>query len=133
MRCLGRAAEADRLGRKRFSRAALALMCALPWEGNGSEMAEVVAAIVRRTRQSVVQIDDVLEHVNLRRSSEDKNTVGSLRDARERFEREHISAALVRHNGRVGDAARELGIQRTNLYRKVRQLRVPKALLATGR
>jgi DNA-binding NtrC family response regulator len=133
MRCLGRASEADRLGRKRFSRAALALMSALPWKGNGSEMADVVTAIVRSTRQSLVQIDDVLEHVNLRDSSEDKNTVGSLRDARERFEREHISAALVRNNGRVGDAARELGIQRTNLYRKVRQLKVSKTLLATGR
>jgi len=29
---------------------------------------------------------------------------------------------LNRHRGRMEDAARSLGIQRTNLYRKVRQL-----------
>ena len=54
----------------------------------------------------------------------------ALRDARARFEREVISAALIRHHGRAGDAAKALGIQRTNLYRKVRQLNVSRALLS---
>jgi transcriptional regulator of acetoin/glycerol metabolism len=36
----------------------------------------------------------------------------------------------MRHHGRVGDAARALGIQRTNLYRKVRQLNVARSLLS---
>ena len=58
---------------------------------------------------------------------------GTLRDARMKFERECISAALVRHHGRVGEAAKALGIQRTNLYRKVRQLKVDKALLSSQR
>ena len=56
----------------------------------------------------------------------------TLREARARFEREFITRALVRHGGRVADAARALGIQRTNLYRKVRQLKLPKSLLSTG-
>jgi DNA-binding NtrC family response regulator len=50
-----------------------------------------------------------------------------------RFERECISAALVRYHGRVGEAAKALGIQRTNLYRKVRQLKVDKSLLSARR
>lgn len=133
MRFLRRACEADRVGPKRFSRGALALMAAMPWKGNASEMAEAVAGLVRSTRQTVVQIDDVLEHVHLGTSNEDSGGTATLRDARERFEREFISRALVRHQGRVGDAARELGIQRTNLYRKVRQVKVPKALLSSGR
>ena len=54
-----------------------------------------------------------------------------LRDARARFEREFISSTLQRHHGRVGDAAKALGIQRTNLYRKVRQLGVPRTLLSS--
>jgi two-component system, NtrC family, nitrogen regulation response regulator NtrX len=49
----------------------------------------------------------------------------TLREARAEFEREWIAATLAMHQGRVGDAARALGIQRTNLYRKVRQLKVP--------
>jgi DNA-binding NtrC family response regulator len=46
----------------------------------------------------------------------------SLRDARRRFEREYIAAVLERHNWRMSDAARALGIERANLYRKARQL-----------
>ena len=53
--------------------------------------------------------------------------VGSLRDARLRFEREYIAAVLQRHRWRMDDAARTLGIQRTNLYRKVRQLGIARA------
>ena len=49
----------------------------------------------------------------------------TLREARAQFEREWIIATLDMHHGRVGDAAKALGIQRSNLYRKVRQLKVP--------
>ena len=49
----------------------------------------------------------------------------TLRAARAQFEREWIIATLDLHHGRVGEAAKALGIQRTNLYRKVRQLKVP--------
>jgi len=56
----------------------------------------------------------------------------TLREARARFERDFITRALVRHRGRVAEAAKALGIQRTNLYRKVRQLKLPKSLLSAG-
>jgi DNA-binding NtrC family response regulator len=49
----------------------------------------------------------------------------TLREARAQFEREWIIATLAMHQGHIGDAAKALGIQRTNLYRKVRQLKVP--------
>ena len=48
----------------------------------------------------------------------------SLRDARARFEREYIAAVLAQHHGRIPDAAKTLGIQRSNLYRKMRRLKV---------
>jgi DNA-binding NtrC family response regulator len=52
---------------------------------------------------------------------------GNLRDARLRFEREYICSVLRYHNWRMADAAQTLGIQRPNLYRKARQLRIPVA------
>lgn len=48
-----------------------------------------------------------------------KNT---LREARSYFEREYIAAVLALHHGRISDTAGTLGIQRTNLYRKLRSL-----------
>ena len=47
---------------------------------------------------------------------------GSLRSARKQFERDYIALVLLANDGRVEDAARVLGIQWTNLYRKARQL-----------
>jgi anaerobic nitric oxide reductase transcription regulator len=49
---------------------------------------------------------------------------GTLRQARERFERDYVTAVLEHHKGRMGAAARELGIERTNLYRKIKQLNI---------
>ena len=46
----------------------------------------------------------------------------SLREARRRFEREYIATVLEQHQWRMSDAARTLGIERANLYRKARQL-----------
>ena len=45
-----------------------------------------------------------------------------LREARRRFERDYIAAVLDHHQWRMSDAARALGLERANLYRKTRQL-----------
>lgn len=50
--------------------------------------------------------------------------VASLRTARRSFERSYILAVLQQHGWRMGAAARALGLQRPNLYRKARQLRI---------
>jgi DNA-binding NtrC family response regulator len=113
----------------RMTRSALALLAALPWPGNGRELRGVLETLVRVAGKPIIELDDVLGHVRLSGSAAPLDPQGSLRDARMRFEREWISATLVKHKGRVGDAARALGIQRTNLYRKVRQLNVARALL----
>jgi len=129
---LRRACEAAGTGPMRFSRAALALLSSLPWRGNASELQDVVANAVGSARQPVIQIEDVLEHARFDAGPAESATptATTLREARARFERECISATLLRHHGRVGEAAKALGIQRTNLYRKVRQLNVSRTLLA---
>ena len=118
-------------GARRFSRAALALLSALPWPGNARELRIVIAAMVAGSNEPILQFEDVLAHASLDQGGAPAPaSTATLRDARARFEREVISAALIRHHGRAGDAAKALGIQRTNLYRKVRQLNVSRALLS---
>jgi DNA-binding NtrC family response regulator len=123
----------DGIPPKRFSRSALALLSALPWHGNARELRELILGVLRSIRRPVIQLDDVLEHARLDGASARIQPGVTLRDARARFERECISAVLIRHHGRVGEAAKALGIQRTNLYRKVRQLNVARSLLSTRR
>jgi DNA-binding NtrC family response regulator len=129
---LRRACDREATSAKRFSRAVLTLFLALPWRGNGSELSDVISATVRATRASVIQLEDVLAHLRFESgATESSSAAAALRDARSNFEREFISAALVRYQGRVGEAAKALGIQRTNLYRKVRQLKISRALLSS--
>ncbi|MFI5177697.1 MAG: sigma-54-dependent transcriptional regulator [Vicinamibacterales bacterium] len=118
---------------KNLSRAALALLSALPWPGNGRDLASLVETLVHSVTAAVIQLEDVLAHATLDGASARVDTGLTLRDARARFEHDCISAVLIKHHGRVGEAAKALGIQRTNLYRKVRQLNVARSLLAARR
>jgi DNA-binding NtrC family response regulator len=128
---LRQACEQASVPAKTFSRSALSLLAALPWHGNAVELREVIGTLARSVRRSVIQLDDLLEHASLDGLTARIDDGVSLRDAKAQFERECISAVLRRHHGRVGEAAKALGIQRTNLYRKVRQLNVARSLLST--
>lgn len=69
---------------------------------------------------------DLLRHIGRTRVAlPSLRPLGTLKVARERFERDYIAAVLEHHRGRMVDAARTLGIERTNLYRKARQLGIP--------
>jgi DNA-binding NtrC family response regulator len=110
-----------------FSREALSLLSALPWRRNFDELREVLDVLVRVAAGGAIQLDDVLGHVPIDRLVPQQRQGASLREARNAFEREYIAAILSRHGWRMQEAARTLGIQRTNLYRKVRQLGIPRA------
>jgi two-component system nitrogen regulation response regulator NtrX len=123
-----------RLPPKRLSRPALALIAALPWRGNAGELRTLLEGVVTspaggRAAANVrdagdVRIDDVLAHVRLDGGEVAFASAGTLRQARARFEREYIAGVLKQHRGRISEAAMALGIQRTNLYRKMRSLGV---------
>jgi DNA-binding NtrC family response regulator len=120
-------------GPMRFSRSALALLAALPWPGHARELRRVIATVERVADRAVIQVEDLVAHTTLDGFVPRLGQGVTLRAARGQFERECISAVLARHHGRVGDAARALGIQRTNLYRKVRQLKIPRSALGSSR
>jgi DNA-binding NtrC family response regulator len=109
---------------KTASKQAAQLLAALPWRGNLNELRDVVRAVALRTPGAVVRLSDVLASVRLDGGPATFTSSGPLKQARERFEREYVASVLAQHDGRMAEAARALGIQRTNLYRKVRQLSV---------
>ena len=55
---------------------------------------------------------------------EGERTTISLRDARRAFERDYILTVLQQQDWSIAGTARALGLQRPNLYRKARQLRI---------
>ena len=50
-----------------------------------------------------------------------------MKEARQELERDLIREALSRHQGNVTRAARDLGLERTNLHKKLRALGIKRA------
>ena len=120
--------------RRTLDASAMALLCAFPWRGNARELRALLAAVVQQAGGLTIRLDDVLGVVNLDGSARSFLGAGTLREAKEKFEHDYIAAVLERHRGRVAEAAAALGIQRPNLYRKMRTLRLHpgRAGLAAG-
>jgi two-component system nitrogen regulation response regulator NtrX len=117
--------ERSNVARKELSKSAQIMLAALPWRrGNGAELRSLLESLVLRVQGPLIAMEDVLAHVQLDAHAAWSPAGSSLRDARARFEREYIAAVLNQHRGRIPDAAKTLGIQRSNLYRKMRRLKV---------
>lgn len=108
---------------KSVSRQAVELLSALPWRGNLTELDAVVRTLMQVPGRQI-RLCHVLDCVRLDGQAAISTYTGTLKEARECFERDYVAAVLNRHRGRMAEAARALGVQRTNLYRKVRQLSV---------
>ena len=107
-----------------LSRPALALLAALPWHGNVVELRSLLENIVNGPETArTIALDDVVSQLHLNGSSPVPRGA-TLKAARAQFEREYIAAALEDSHGRISAAAEALGLRRTNLYRKIRSLRI---------
>jgi DNA-binding NtrC family response regulator len=47
-----------------------------------------------------------------------------LREAREKFERAYLQQQLILCDGKVGQLAKRVGVERTHLYRKLKALEI---------
>jgi DNA-binding NtrC family response regulator len=114
---------ADRAPGRRFTPAAMTVLAALPWRRNIAELRTLVERLAAAQADTLIRQEDVLAEVQLDRPP--IRQAGSLREARRQFERDYIAAVLRDHGWQMRDAARALGIERANLYRKARQLGIP--------
>lgn len=105
-----------------FTQAALTVLSAAAWPGNLDELRSVLERILQAAPDGSIRQEDVLAHLPIDGAFARIAPHVSLREARLQFEREYIASVLERHRWRMSDAARTLGIERANLYRKTRQL-----------
>jgi two-component system nitrogen regulation response regulator NtrX len=110
-----------------FTRKALEILECYPWPGNVRELRNIMERVIIMAPQRRLDVFDLPEAV-LRRTiltAPEPNGGASLQDAREQFERAFILQKLMEHKGNVSHAAQALQIERSNLYRKMRQLGIP--------
>ena len=125
-------AEFEHLPIKSFSSQAVAALKKYSWPGNVRELKNVIQRLIILCRNDVIDVEDVRKAIGHELGT-DNESVGNfdqtLRSARDEFERTYLLYHLERNNGNVSALADLSGMERTHLYRKLKQLGInPKSL-----
>ena len=108
-----------------LTKEAVELLAQQPWKGNVRELRNVVE------RALILSGSDPLDAADIRAALpaaagdprlEAVPAEGTLRDLSESYERQVIRERLRRSGGHVTNAARSLGLERSHLYKKCKQL-----------
>jgi two-component system nitrogen regulation response regulator NtrX len=94
---------------------------AYPWPGNARELRNVVERMAILSPGDIIGPESIPSEIRHFRDTTPKSTV---QEARESAERDHIQKALDAANWNVSSAARALGMERTNLHKRMRALGV---------
>jgi two-component system nitrogen regulation response regulator NtrX len=107
---------------KRFDSGAMAGLLAYTWPGNVRELRNVVERLMIMVPGDVITAPDLafLEGGVAEPAEPQPAPTATLHDAREQFERDYILRALASQNGNISRTAEVLGVERSNLYRKMR-------------
>jgi transcriptional regulator with GAF, ATPase, and Fis domain len=93
------------------------------WPGNVRELRNLMERVAFLTTEETVQADDLAFILAPEAESSYEPAEGfGLGDATKEFQREFIRRAIKRVGGNMSSAADLLGLHRSNLYRKMRQL-----------
>jgi two-component system nitrogen regulation response regulator NtrX len=89
------------------------------WPGNARELRNVIERMAILTQGDRLTRDSIPVEIRMQRETGAKSTI---QEARESAEREHVLRALEESNWNVSGAARALGMERTNLHKRIRAL-----------
>ena len=121
--------DSEGLAFRRFSVAAQNRLRNYPWPDNVRELKNLVRRLLMTESDEDISLEEVeaefasVVPVNEPLVKQDLLAL-PLREAREQFERAYLQQQLVLCQGRVGQLAKRVGMERTHLYRKLRSLGV---------
>ena len=121
--------DSENLSFRKFSVAAQNRLRNYPWPGNIRELKNMVNRLLILGAGEEITLDEVETQLASAASTKEplvKQDLLSmpLREAREHFERAYLSQQLILCEGKVGQLAKRVGMERTHLYRKLRSLGV---------
>jgi len=114
---------------RRFSVAAQNRLRNYPWPDNVRELKNLVRRLLLSGSDEDIVLDEVEAEISATAPVDEPLVKQDLlalplREAREQFERAYLQQQLVLCNGKVGQLAKRVGMERTHLYRKLRSLGV---------
>jgi two-component system nitrogen regulation response regulator NtrX len=108
---------------KTFDAGALAALKDYSWPGNVRELRNLVERLMIMVPGDVITAHDLTfldGSVTAPRPLEKSAPITPLHDARDQFERDYILRALAANDGNMSRTAEVLGVERSNLYKKMR-------------
>ena len=94
-----------------------------PWPGNVRELRNLMERLAYLTQGDTVDAEDLAFILSPDRDSAAAISMDlSLTDATKQFQTDYIRKHIEAAGGNMSDAARRMGLHRSNLYRKMRQL-----------
>jgi two-component system nitrogen regulation response regulator NtrX len=92
---------------------------AYSWPGNARELRNAIERMAILTPGDHLTSASIPIEIRMQKEASPRSTI---QEARESAEREHILRALAEANWNVSSAARALGMERTNLHKRIRAL-----------
>ena len=115
------------IGLKEVTRDGMELLKKHPWPGNVRELKNIIERLSIMVTKNKITSSDIKKHLESYDFDFDGITdrdFSSLRKAREDFEKKYITGALLKNDKNISLTAKDLGIERTNLHRKMKQLNI---------
>jgi two-component system nitrogen regulation response regulator NtrX len=94
-------------------------LSAYPWPGNVRELRNLMERICILCEGPRVAAADLPIYPELSTAPSSSRAPGTLEEVREASEKSALEACLKKHKWNVSEAARELGIPRSHIYRKI--------------
>jgi len=121
--------DAEGLTFRRFSVAAQNRLRNYPWPDNVRELKNLVRRLLLSGSDDDISLAEVEAEFSAAGLADEPLVKQDLlalplREAREQFERAYLQQQLVLCDGKVGQLAKRVGMERTHLYRKLRSLGV---------
>ncbi|MCG9874260.1 MAG: sigma-54 dependent transcriptional regulator [Leptospiraceae bacterium] len=95
------------------------------WPGNIRELKNVIERLSIMVPNENIRSQDVIESLVGFKKANEMVAKGDLKSAKDEFERQYIFKTLQNCEGNVTKASKVLGIERTHLYRKLKNLNIP--------
>ncbi|HEY8052384.1 MAG: sigma-54-dependent transcriptional regulator [Steroidobacterales bacterium] len=124
-----RLVDIDALTFRRFSVAAQNRLRNYPWPDNVRELRHLVQRLLIHGGPEEIRLEEIERELAVQTPPDEPLVKQDLlalplREAREQFERAYLQQQLLLCNGKVGQLAKRVGMERTHLYRKLRSLGV---------
>lgn len=112
---------------RQFSEAALKVLSDYEWPGNLAELEALAGRLALESGEGPIEAEFVEAMLGIKSSSSGPGGVDlmlhlPLKDARDAFEKAYLEALLSQCGWAMSKTAERAGLDRTNLYRKVKQL-----------